>query len=331
MEEIGRQNSNANPAPASYVPPPTTEVSVRTMETDLRSVAASGGGLASGQKIAVPLRSEEGESFKTENSVSSGHALRNILIVVLILIVLGAAGWFLYPKFFGEKLPEGNATTTTTGLPNVPADLNLNKFEHISAFGEENHSRFELMVADQAIEKSSWSVVRGEIQKKIADKTLGLKDGFFEIDLIKTDFEPLALAEFIDFFNTPIFSKDFVLENLNQDFTFFGYKEKNNWWPGVVVSFGEGKSWIGLKAEIMKLEQSGGIFEFSGITNNLKPVFKDDLFVSQPIRTFSVSTSSGSINSPQATSKIGFFYGWFHDSLVLSASEEGLREAIRKL
>jgi hypothetical protein len=321
MEEIGGQNSNQTPA--SYVPPPTTEVSVRTMETDLRSVAASGGGLASGQKIAVPLRNEEGENFKVENPDSSGHALRNVLIVVLILIVLGGGGWFLYPKFFNQESPVQNTTTTTPGLPDVSDDLNLNKFEHVSLLGDQNHTRFELMLVEQLPQAMSWSAVRGEIQKKLEDKVLNIKNGFFEVDLIKTNAEPLALANFLDFFGTPILAKDFSIKNLNQDFTFFGYKEKNNWWPGMVISFSEGKSWIGLKAEIMKLEQSGGIFEFSGITNNLKPVFKDDLFVSQPIRTFSVSTSS--------ISRVGFFYGWFHDSLVLSASEEGFREAIRKL
>lgn len=68
-------------------PPPPQEVKVRTLKSDLASVAASGGGLPKYQNVKISPSDEQ------KNSAGLFTVLS---IVVLVVVILAIAAYFIY-------------------------------------------------------------------------------------------------------------------------------------------------------------------------------------------------------------------------------------------
>jgi hypothetical protein len=87
-------------------PPPPSSVKVRTMKSDLASMAKSGGGMPTFENVKVaPVAARVN---------GKGNPLA-LLIAVLVLAALAAAGWFAYTKFFAN----GQAQQPQQPLPQV--------------------------------------------------------------------------------------------------------------------------------------------------------------------------------------------------------------------
>jgi hypothetical protein len=113
-----------------------------------------------------------------------------------------------------------------------------------------------------------------------------------------------------------------LAQNFNPDFTFFIYKEKKGFWPGLITQLKPEKNLIVLKPEIAKLENSTNLERlFITKPEGEKGLFRDVLLSGQPARVLDFSVSSPA----------KFIYGWFHNYLVISTSEVGLKEAIGRL
>lgn len=70
-------------------PPPPQEVKIRTMRSDLASMAQSGGGLPQFQNVRIDAPAAEGESVvKSEKRISLGIAI-TIVAIIIILVVVG--------------------------------------------------------------------------------------------------------------------------------------------------------------------------------------------------------------------------------------------------
>jgi hypothetical protein len=87
-------------------PPPPTEVKIRTMQSDVASMNASGGGLPKYQNVHISGLSAQKESDQAAvatiaNRADSKNNLILIVIVAAILIILVVVGWFVYLKFRG--------------------------------------------------------------------------------------------------------------------------------------------------------------------------------------------------------------------------------------
>ena len=103
---------NQQPQPMPKVAPPPFEAAIRTMASDIVSMAQSGGGPPIPQSVTLPSLREEGEDqlfFPSENkviptkrsSVFGAPAVKYIVLAILILLVAVAiffgSYYVLYP------------------------------------------------------------------------------------------------------------------------------------------------------------------------------------------------------------------------------------------
>ncbi len=135
-------NSNSqNSVPG--VPPPPAEVKVRTMRSDLQSMAKSGGGLPQFQNVSVAgLQVEReapgavaapevaaqmaraiaapsvsapapvGEEVPVSSSGGSSHTVGIILVIVVAVLAIAAVGYFAY-----KELGSSAASVPAAGTP----------------------------------------------------------------------------------------------------------------------------------------------------------------------------------------------------------------------
>jgi hypothetical protein len=87
------QNSGIN------APPPPPEVKVRTMRSDLESMAKSGGGLPHFQSVKVEGLSAKEASLSVVSEQKGKSNAKAFLITVLITAVLLVLGYFAYVFF----------------------------------------------------------------------------------------------------------------------------------------------------------------------------------------------------------------------------------------
>src|SRR6266481_1835657 len=132
--------SASEPAtPPAYVPPPPSEVNIRTMESDLKSMSGNG---ESAQSVAVPMR--------VSQPADTGN-YRSIIAVAAILFSAALAGsifyFYIYPKFLkgidlGMNAPIQSASPASQAplsvpmvpKPVVPAIPSVPPFTHQSFF-----------------------------------------------------------------------------------------------------------------------------------------------------------------------------------------------------
>ena len=88
--------TTSNTISETTAPPPPAEVKIRTMRSDIASMAQSGGGLPQFQSVKV-----QGLTGKEEASTAPGK--KNMLMIVLIVVVgaiaLAIVGYFAYVLF----------------------------------------------------------------------------------------------------------------------------------------------------------------------------------------------------------------------------------------
>jgi predicted RND superfamily exporter protein len=90
------QNGNLSAETLTGAPPPPQEVKVRTMQSDLVSMAESGGGLPRYQNVKIAGASVAAQD--TQKTARKTSLVVAILSIVAVLIVL-VAGYFAYQAF----------------------------------------------------------------------------------------------------------------------------------------------------------------------------------------------------------------------------------------
>jgi hypothetical protein len=97
-------------------PPPPSEVKIRTMRSDLASMASSGGGSPQFEnvKFSGPSAAQapsggqaSGIKFRNKNDIAL------LVALVVVLIALSIVGWFLYQKFSAIAPPAQPAPDQT--------------------------------------------------------------------------------------------------------------------------------------------------------------------------------------------------------------------------
>lgn len=317
MGDLLASNPNER-ADSTYVPPPPSEVSIRTMDSDLKSMALSGGGLPTSQRIAVA--SSQSQANKVQ--AGSGYWFK-IFLAVGIVLVLAAVFYFAFPLFIHEKdntsLGGGVASTTPT-LPVVPPSVTISTFNHQSLFKKTPDRVVSLRLVYPAraitdLETYNQKLLAALPTDKSPSSTL------IEVELKKEDGTALAVSQFFNVAGMKFLNEDFLAANFNPDFTAFVYKTKDGFWPGLVIRPQGGKNWILLKPGVIKLEEGRDI-ETLFLTNpgDKSGEFEDISVSGQLARSLKFKNQQAS-----------FVYGWFHDYLIISTSLEGLKDAIGRL
>src|SRR3989344_6411745 len=151
---LNSQNNNSVPGGRNVPPPPPPPIAIRTMDSDVKSMAQAGGGSPVPQRfdlnqqpiamkptpmpeapkeVKINIPGYEGPEEKlftpetlTETNEDVGakktSGSRTVLYIVIFIIIaggLGAAGYFLYPVFFPGITPVTTPPETVTPPPAI--------------------------------------------------------------------------------------------------------------------------------------------------------------------------------------------------------------------
>ncbi len=321
------------PDPSSArIPPPPPELNVRTMQSDIESMARRGGNFSSGGGVAatpppfssapqVPIPGGEGErplivSFLTPR----------ILIVagsVALLAIFSVAAYY-FSTLISRRESRG-VTPPTNDQPLVNPELERPVFEHQSLFRLPVDQTLNLELRSGPVTDVS------ELQtysQKLSNLLSSARDGgFFEANIKNENGTPLSGKEFFSIIDANVIDPNFLEANFNPDFTAFVYKEKGTLFPGYVLSLERGLTALVLQTEV--LGQIEGARGYTNLFTGFPGVeagegFKDKQIGTRPARFLTFTSDEGKISE--------FLYSWFNStSLVLSTSEKGLTKAFELL
>ena len=316
---------------------PPVEVAIRTMASDIASMAQSGGGPPKPESVTLPFFREEeneGQSFTAsrekvlpakKGSVSGGPAFRYVILAASI--VAGSAAIFfgsyygLYPLLGRLKSSAPKATSTTTST--APSAKAPSRFEHHSFFKQAVDGTFILKISSSRAGFQASSQQRGQFLTGLASSST-----FFEIQPQSSSDQPLSANEFFSSINGGVLEQSFLASAFNPDFTVFLYKDKNGLspaeaglWPGYILQLKTNKTPLLLQPDVAKIESASSNWEDLFLQPPGSPIamFRDVLVSGQPVRILNFSDT-----------KSVLVYGWFLNKyLIISTSLDGMKQAIQ--
>ena len=329
MDQI---DNNFEHISGANVPPPPAEVGVRTMASDLASIAERGGGSPKPRMIKIssvsasphvvhpaispavvhsaavsPVADETQNPAPGSKSLFSKPTFLFPFLGILLLGVFSAAYFLVYPLLNPKK--------PSVKVPIVPTVKQSLSFEHESFFGQPIDGNFTLEILSPIIGMESE-------HDKVSSFVNGITGSFFEIIPQSGGGQALSADDFFSSIGGNVLGSDFLNENFEKDFTLFLYKDKSGLWLGYILQLKTGKSPIFLqKAVLQKMESASteraNLFLASpGVQTDSK--FQNGLSGGQPIWFMNFSNTSSVLA-----------YGWFFNKyLAISTSFEGLKQAI---
>lgn len=323
----------------SSVPPPPpeagaslAEVTIRTMASDLAMVGEHGGSMPVGEKLSITLSGGGGSVLPHSASSASGSAVRASSLSAFrpILFVLGAcvglallfaAGYYLLPLLF-----PGGETESATGDPSRRALSDTAPHEPVF-FGHESFFR--------AAADASFEVSLGGFTEPLLPHAFGTlvrerlasyapADGpFFEVLPRAGEGRHPAWGEFSDGIGASLLARSVWEQFFETDFTAFAYRGENGAAElGYILKLKSGYVPLAIQSVVREIERrQGSIAALFAAPPGTFGLFSDAQISGQPVRRLSYDDTGAS-----------FLYGWFYNSyLILSTSEEGMREAVRRL
>lgn len=322
---------------APSVSPPPPEVKVRTLRTDLESMAKGGGALPQFEAVRAPNLpyAAKGVAGRVEEKKSN---IGTIVVALIALALLGAIVYLGYQLFSKQVQTGTNAVPSPQASPLAapvlappppPATPPLAEqgFIHHSLFSKPTDQLLTLTMRSNVASASDLQT----FNQKLINLLAGAKPtaNLFEINVKDAEGKDLDLNEIFSAADAGVLNPQFISAHFNTDATFFVYKDKSGstaltaggFWPGYIVLLKPAENWLFLKDGVSQLEKSPKINNFFLASPGGKPgSFKDDAVSGQPVRTLAFTT-------PDAT----FVYGWFRGNLILSTSVDGLKEALARL
>lgn len=344
--------------------PQDLNVDMRTMASDLQSIAESGGGAPRSYTPApvvpsrptTPLAPEKNESpfippqvasTETPNAApaafetapkKSHTGLFVSLSLVILLVLAGAAAYFFYPPI-QEFLGTGGEGEKTAGLtdnnlpPLVPPLVETVPSGETATSSETGGE--EVLPAAPLTHVSLFKQTAASLQEAVFDP--------LALEVLQKSFgtaapETPSLAEhifkdaqgaylpFASVFETffPGVLSPSVLSEFESDHTIFAYMDKNGTWPGFVVRVKSGTN----SAEL--ITSFGEQFEKAGVALT-------NLYVQSPGEAQTWSTGrTGTIQNRYlifrgAELAVSLNYAFVNDLLVVSASYDGFKAALNRL
>lgn len=315
MESLREEVSSRNVSGGA--PPPPSEMRVRTMKSDLQSLAASGG---LPQFKSVPLAAVSVGKVLRESKGRERWILISAIAGALIVFVL-AGYFFLFPilSFVGRIVPRGapGATAPPRAAQPPPEAVAPTPLVHQSFLRNAADEALALVFPGAATSSAQLETYSQRLARLVA--AAHPTSTFIEVAVAHGDGTPFSLSDFFSRIDAGVLPGDFLDTNLTPDFTLFVYRDRGGMWPGYLLSFRPDKNWLFLKEEIASLEGSPKIANLfvGGPGNPSAGGFRDDEIAGQPVRALAFSKQGAE-----------FLYGWFHGYLVFSTSAEGLRQAL---
>lgn len=335
---VGGPLGTAAPKQTIVIPSSESDIVIRTMASDLASLAASGGNGVQVQPLSFDAHVSISEStaIATDTgTVASAPARSRIpLVVVMALVgvlILGVGGYIAWdfwgrsyfaPSVSPEALVSAPAASSSAPLtsPSLAPAVGVYDFTHSSFLKKPADQAFALVLGGSANSASDLQTY----SQKVSNALTGLKPDttFIEMRVVDQGGKPLSFGQFLYAVSANLVDQNTLANNFLPDFTFFIYKDGNGYWPGFVLQLQPSKNWLFLKDEMTRVE---------------KATARDSVFLTQP------GTPSGSGFVVDAVGELpvrslnysnpsaSFLYGWLRNYFIISTSRDGMREVLNRL
>jgi cytoskeletal protein RodZ len=336
----------------STAPPPPSEVKVRTMRSDIESMAKSGGGLPSFANIKVSGLDAPKVSETVVVRAQSKSNFFVIVLVIIIIAVVAVAGWFAYKIFLGSRQTTttsqsqpvqqtaqttASVATPTTTVPILAlgatatgtATAPTTPFTHVSFFKTPADQILKLTLSAT----STPQMYNKQLLTLLA--TANKNASVIEIDAKDASGNAASINELLATQNAQVLNPLTLASDFDPDATFFVYRDKNGFWPGYVIALAPGQSWVAVQSSVQQIESSQ---DAAAIPN---------LFLAAGASAATIGTPStdgftGSVIGSSTVRVLPFFggtvpayfvYGWTPDNqyLILSTSQNGFAAALTRL
>ena len=326
------------------VPPPPdadssaalAEVVIRTMASDIELLGETGGSAPRGTTVAVaavPGReaAEQDGASAEESSPPQTRSGRRMVFWSLggIALIAGLffAGYYLIPFIVTRQSgPPPAAIPRSPQATGALPDFGDVGFVHESFFAGPSDAIITVSLDDPAI-----SAETRPFAAQVASllKSANPQAKFFEIENRLMNDSMAPWNAFASSTGLNLLSADFVSARFDPDFTAFAVRDKDVFWPGYILKLKKGQTPLTLRIQAAGMIE-GAAPNFPGLFLTPLPtssatstnIFQDAQVNNQSVRLFSF----GRPNAPVV------IYGWFFNSyLVISTSEDGLRQAVSRL
>ena len=306
-------------APRSASQPPINpvskpEVSIRTMEADLKSLKL---GAAPKAESVLPSAmkdiKEVPETVSQLGQVVSEQPRRSwiktVIMILAVLVVGGGVGfiayYYVYPLFIGTEEPISE--TPSDMMPPSALPVRLNHVSYFQANIPKTRVEFRALTA----------VTIAEALNKIEPAADG---SLKEVPILDIGGGQIYFADFLGTL-LPLTDadKNIISESLAQDFTAFLYYDANGVWPGYVAKLKSPAGADKLKFEFLPVMELFDLGSLYLAPVSLQP-FKDGKYNSLETR-YAVGSAPGA----------SFNYAFAGDYLVLSTSFNGFKAAVMAL
>ncbi len=328
------------------VPPPPdadsssalAEVVIRTMASDIELLGETGGSSPTGttETLAnIPGRDAAEQDGASEGESSPPQTRSGMRMVfwslggIALVAGLFFAGYYLIPfvvnQQSGDRPSVVNPRSSSTP-PGVLPDYGDVGFVHETFFTGPSDSIITVSLDDPAIPAETRPFAA---QVASLLKSANSQAKFFEIENKLVNGSAAPWSVFASSTGLNLLSADFVSARFEQDFTAFAVRDKDAFWPGYILKLKKGQTPLTLRTQAAVMIEGvapdfPGLFfaPISAPSVTSTNVFKDGQVNNQSVRIFSF----GRPNAPVV------IYGWFFNSyLVISTSEDGLRQAVARL
>lgn len=329
--------SQAAPQERSAIPPPPSDIVIRTMESDIVSLGFTGGNRPQGRKISIVPAADGG------SSAGAGKVLKTVTFAAVAVAVMALILYFLFSSFFSSEDPAttpdtGNsgtsfpiATSSTGGQqpsPNVPAGnppvlstpVPVGPFEHQSFLRKPVDETLSMTLGEKPQNASQILTFPQRLARTLS--TAKASSASIELKTQSPTGAALSIGEFFYHVNAALMDQRFLAENFNPDFTAFLIKDKGGFWPSYVLQLKPEKNWLFVTPEISRLESSTSLEVLFAVDpgSRVSGGFKEETLAGQQARILSYS-------NPNAQ----FIYGWLRNYFIISTSRAAFDATVQRL
>lgn len=296
------------------VPPPPSEIGLRTMQSDIKS-AQSGEVTPAPQPVQPPQFGDVMEKIEADSSESmmvappTQRTSRVIVIVLGIMVVAAGLGVFGYYVLYPSLFP-GQAPIVEEETPPVTAPVTV--APHVSYFVNPPAA-----TVNSSFSTLTDSDIAAELQRQALDSPGA--NAVKEVVISDSAGNQIAIGPFLSVLSGNRFNPEAVRALLEDDFTTYLYYDDKGVWPAYVT-----KIRSGVTKDII-LTAAGDLEAGDPSLFYLNPAvtfqsFKDGKYKEEATR-YAVGSQSGS----------SFNYGVFGDYLLISTSFGGLKAGVALL
>ncbi|OGY99711.1 MAG: hypothetical protein A2945_01785 [Candidatus Liptonbacteria bacterium RIFCSPLOWO2_01_FULL_52_25] len=303
------------------VPAPPPEVKVRTLRSDLASLSQSGGMRAEFKSVAAPVVAKE-DGMSSE--VVATNKIKTIVAVVVALALIVGVGFFAHKLFFGDVSRNPSLLPISPSPSAKPSGAA--SFVHASVFKQPADQVLALTIPSGSVENAAELETFNQRMFRALNGTKP-SSVLLEVNVKDESGADLPLADILRAGDMEVIDPAFFAAHFNPDGSLFVYKDARGFWPGFVFALNPADNWLFVKDDVARLEDSPKVANFFLTAPGVPAAqnFKDAIIKDAAAENQSVRRLEFSI--PGAV----FIYGWFRNALIISTSEDGLREAIGRL